>query len=71
MRSSFRSLRRQRVVGNTAGSFDAAEGPRLFFLPMRVGRGGSHFFFCGCWSLGLSFSWFGGASPGFKDGMLP
>lgn len=51
MRSSFKSFRRQRVVGKTAGSLLAASGPRFFFLPTRVGRGGSHFFFC---SLGYS-----------------
>ena len=50
MRSSLSSLRRQRVVGYTAGNL-AAVSECFFFLPTRVGSGGSHFlggsFFCG------------------------
>ncbi len=69
MRSILSSFRRHRVVGNTAGSLAAAEGPRFFFFPTLVGSGGSHFFFC---SFGLSFSpefWL--AEGGIPDGALP
>ena len=60
------------MAGNTAGSLDAESGPRFFFLPTRVGRGGSHFFF---WSLGASFlslsEEFGGSGGGRPDGIWP
>lgn len=71
MRSSLSSLRRQRVVGKTAGSLEAAEGPRRFFLPTRVGRGGSHFFFWGGWASFLSFSGAPPPSAGGPDGAFP
>ena len=69
MRSNLSSLRRQRVVGYTAGSLEEADGPFFFLRPTRVGTGGSHFFFCAC--LSLSF-W----SPslgccGNPDGVFP
>ena len=41
---SRRSL--QRAVGVTVGSLEATFGPFLFFFPIRVGGGGSHFGFC-------------------------
>ena len=63
------------MVGWTAGSLEAESGPRFFFfLPTRVGRGGSHFFFCSSffwfWSPGL---WPPGPpdAPGSPDGVLP
>jgi hypothetical protein len=33
-------------VGVTVGSFEATLGPRRFFLPIRLGGGGSHLGFC-------------------------
>lgn len=38
----------QRAVGVTTGSLDTVLGPRRFFLPIRVGGGGSHFGFGFC-----------------------
>ena len=53
MRSILSIFSLQRVVGNTGGSFDDASGPRRFFLPTRVGTGGSHFGACGCLRLSV------------------
>lgn len=36
------------MVGYTGGSLFTASGPLFFFLPTRVGTGGSHFLGAGC-----------------------
>lgn len=66
MRSSFSSFRRHLVCGVTRGSFMAASGPfaRRFFLPTRVGIGGSYFFF-------LSLSSFFSLPPLCADWFCP
>lgn len=65
-------------MGKTAGSLDEASGPLFFFFPTRVGRGGSHFFFCASFlslaSLFVWSCWPSGAAPpeGFgAEGVLP